>query len=83
MYSCLVDVCPVEELETHITEITEQILQKEEAPEPLTPKESTPASQREAGDAPPLEAVVQLQPDREDQVRAKDHSPVLLHLFRR
>ncbi|KAM9480708.1 uncharacterized protein cngb1a [Clarias gariepinus] len=65
--SCLVDVCPVEELETHITEITEQILQKEEAPEPLTPKESTPASQREAGDAPPLEAVVQLQPDREDQ----------------
>lgn len=55
------DVCPVEELETHKTEIIEHIPQKEESPEPL----------------PPPEEAVQPEPDGEDHARAKTPSPVV------
>lgn len=49
MYRCLVDVCPVEELEPHKTEIIDQIPQKEVSPEQPPP---------------PLETAVQSEPDK-------------------
>lgn len=77
MCRCLVDVCPVEELETHKTEITEKIPQKEDSPEPLPPKKSTPASQPELGYTPSLESAVQPEPNGEDHARAKSPSPIV------
>ncbi|XP_053534209.1 cyclic nucleotide-gated cation channel beta-1 [Ictalurus punctatus] len=74
---CLVDVCPVEELKTYKTEITAQITQKEESPEPPPPKEFTPASQPEIEHAPPRESAVEPEPDGEDHAIAKTPSPVV------
>lgn len=71
------DVCPVEELETHKTEITEKIPQKEQSPEPPPPKKYTPASQPDIGYTPPLESTVQPEPDGEDHARAKSPSPIV------
>lgn len=77
MCRCLVDVCPVEDLKTYKTEITAQITQKEESPEPPPPKEFTPASQPEIEHAPPRESAVEPEPDGEDHAIAKTPSPVV------
>ncbi|XP_058243389.1 cyclic nucleotide-gated cation channel beta-3 isoform X1 [Hemibagrus wyckioides] len=74
---CLVDMGPVEELEIHKPEITEQIPQKEESPEPPPLKESTPASQPEIVHTPPLEPAVQAEPEGEDPAKAKSPSPIV------
>ncbi|XP_046721282.1 cyclic nucleotide-gated cation channel beta-1 isoform X2 [Silurus meridionalis] len=67
---CLVDVCLVEDLQTHKTEIKEQMPQKEASPEP------PPASQPEIVHTPPLKTTVQPKPDGEDQARANTPSPI-------
>lgn len=67
MYRCLVDVCPVEELDRRKSETTEVIPQKDASPEPPPPPPP-----------PLLELAVQAEPDEEEDARAKSPSPVAL-----